>query len=153
MTNNGQSKQSSVYKQWTDRSKWCCEELKIVWTSKAWSSSHWPGVTICLCQFEPVWQKKKILDVLVLFTYIWCYLQIVKYFSDFCICNLCNDQRSFATCIFVPSHWSPLHWEGSPPQLPETELLKKIDTKFNEKLDPVGSTVRYEMMKLCTGSV
>ena len=22
-----------------------------------------------------------------------------------------------------------------------------------EKLDPVGSTVRYEMMKLCTGSV
>ena len=23
----------------------------------------------------------------------------------------------------------------------------------NEKLDPVGSTVRYEMMKLCTGSV
>ena len=24
---------------------------------------------------------------------------------------------------------------------------------FNEKLDPVGSTVRYEMMKLCTGSV
>ena len=23
----------------------------------------------------------------------------------------------------------------------------------HEKLDPVGSTVRYEMMKLCTGSV
>ena len=23
----------------------------------------------------------------------------------------------------------------------------------NNKLDPVGSTVRYEMMKLCTGSV
>ena len=25
--------------------------------------------------------------------------------------------------------------------------------KIEEKLDPVGSTVRYEMMKLCTGSV
>ena len=25
--------------------------------------------------------------------------------------------------------------------------------KRNDKLDPVGSTVRYEMMKLCTGSV
>ena len=25
--------------------------------------------------------------------------------------------------------------------------------KYNLKLDPVGSTVRYEMMKLCTGSV
>ena len=28
----------------------------------------------------------------------------------------------------------------------DEELLK-------EKLDPVGSTVRYEVMKLCTGSV
>ena len=28
------------------------------------------------------------------------------------------------------------------------------DNSFQiEKLDPVGSTVRYEMMKLCTGSV
>ena len=25
--------------------------------------------------------------------------------------------------------------------------------RITEKLDPVGSTVRYEMMKLCTGSV
>ena len=25
--------------------------------------------------------------------------------------------------------------------------------KIHSKLDPVGSTVRYEMMKLCTGSV
>ena len=25
--------------------------------------------------------------------------------------------------------------------------------KIKNKLDPVGSTVRYEMMKLCTGSV
>ena len=28
-----------------------------------------------------------------------------------------------------------------------------MSTKENNKLDPVGSTVRYEMMKLCTGSV
>ena len=50
-----------------------------------------------------------------------------------CICIPCNDQWSFATCIFVPSHWSPLHWEGSPPQLPKTELLKKIYTKLKKK--------------------
>ena len=31
---------------------------------------------------------------------------------------------------------------------PELEKSSQI-----EKLDPVGSTVRYEMMKLCTGSV
>ena len=27
----------------------------------------------------------------------------------------------------------------------------KICTVYNKKLDPVGSTVRYEVMKLCTG--
>ena len=33
--------------------------------------------------------------------------------------------------------------------------LTEIDFlyKMNIKLDPIGSTVRYEMMKLCTGSV
>ena len=28
-----------------------------------------------------------------------------------------------------------------------------VCAKVTQKLDPVGSTVRYEMMKLCTGSV
>ena len=28
-----------------------------------------------------------------------------------------------------------------------------LDNTLVSKLDPVGSTVRYEMMKLCTGSV
>ena len=27
-----------------------------------------------------------------------------------------------------------------------------LDNPSDQKLDPVGSTVRYEMMKLCTGS-
>ena len=30
--------------------------------------------------------------------------------------------------------------------------LEVVDMKTKVKLDPVGSTVRYEMMKLCTGS-
>ena len=30
---------------------------------------------------------------------------------------------------------------------------KFLEQKVNVKLDPVGSTVRYEMMKLCAGSV
>ena len=33
------------------------------------------------------------------------------------------------------------------------EIPEIRDWEGNEKLDPVGSTVRYEMMKLCTGSV
>ena len=28
-----------------------------------------------------------------------------------------------------------------------------VSSNYKLKLDPVGSTVRYEMMKLCTGSV
>ena len=32
-------------------------------------------------------------------------------------------------------------------------LFCKPSSNTNTKLDPVGSTVRYEMMKLCTGSV
>ena len=37
----------------------------------------------------------------------------------------------------------------------ENKKMRKVEEqrKENEKLDPVGSTVRYEMMKLCTGSV
>ena len=31
--------------------------------------------------------------------------------------------------------------------------LKMTKCQITCKLDPVGSTVRYEMMKLCTGSV
>ena len=31
--------------------------------------------------------------------------------------------------------------------------LKDCQEEMVAKLDPVGSTVRYEMMKLCTGSV
>ena len=31
--------------------------------------------------------------------------------------------------------------------------VNAVQTKGKLKLDPVGSTVRYEMMKLCTGSV
>ena len=30
---------------------------------------------------------------------------------------------------------------------------KGLENVSHRKLDPVGSTVRYEMMKLCTGSV
>ena len=30
---------------------------------------------------------------------------------------------------------------------------EKVTFQISTKLDPVGSTVRYEMMKLCTGSV
>ena len=36
-------------------------------------------------------------------------------------------------------------WKKTIPKIREWE--------GNEKLDPVGSTVRYEMMELCTGSV
>ena len=32
-------------------------------------------------------------------------------------------------------------------------LLSLYNIKGNIELDPVGSTVRYEMMKLCIGSV
>ena len=37
----------------------------------------------------------------------------------------------------------------------ENKKMRKVEEqrKENEKLDPVGSTVHYEMMKLCTGSV
>ena len=38
----------------------------------------------------------------------------------------------------------------------ENEITKKRwreNEEMERKLDPVGSTVRYEMMKLCTGSV
>ena len=34
-----------------------------------------------------------------------------------------------------------------------TENISKDDNKVTLKLGPVGSTVRYEMTKLCTGSV
>ena len=34
--------------------------------------------------------------------------------------------------------------------VPEEE---EADNEQDDELDPVGSTVRYEMMKLCTGSV
>ena len=33
------------------------------------------------------------------------------------------------------------------------KLARSAEMKKNKKLDPVGSTVRYEMLKLCTGSV
>ena len=32
-------------------------------------------------------------------------------------------------------------------------ISSHINTIYQYHLDPVGSTVRYEMMKLCTGSV
>ena len=32
------------------------------------------------------------------------------------------------------------------------KVKKKNNEKKNKKTDPVGLTVRYEMMKLCTGS-
>ena len=35
----------------------------------------------------------------------------------------------------------------------ESGLVSKYERKKLEELDPVGSTVRYEMMKLCTRSV
>ena len=34
-----------------------------------------------------------------------------------------------------------------------TMAIMIFNFKTKKKLDPVGSTVRYEMMKLCTGSV
>ena len=39
--------------------------------------------------------------------------------------------------------------KSAPKNDKEGELIRQP----KEKLDPVGSTVRYEMMKLCTGSV
>ena len=44
-------------------------------------------------------------------------------------------------------------WDISsfPTLFPDGKFVK--DFKQKKKLDPVGSTVRYEMMKLCTGSV
>ena len=33
-----------------------------------------------------------------------------------------------------------------------TPMTDTLTWKNREELDPVGSTVRYEMMKLCTGS-
>ena len=37
----------------------------------------------------------------------------------------------------------------------ENKKMRKVEEqrKENEKLDPVGSTVRYEVMKLCTRSI
>ena len=32
-------------------------------------------------------------------------------------------------------------------------IVENLKSQSQVKLDPVGSTVRYEMMKLCTGSV
>ena len=43
--------------------------------------------------------------------------------------------------------WS-LKWERV-----DKVLTKSSLQSLQEKLDPVGSTVRYELMKLCTGSV
>ena len=37
--------------------------------------------------------------------------------------------------------------------MPQGHLGAVYKLEENQKLDPVGSTVRYEMMKLCTGSV
>ena len=52
--------------------------------------------------------------------------------------------------------WSPISWpplkEVTAPPLGKPSCLEK-ETKVSQKLDPVGSTVRYEMIKLCTGSV
>ena len=47
-----------------------------------------------------------------------------------------------------------LQWQKKLPMQNEDEDKKRRQkTKRQEKLDPVGSTVRYAMMKLCTGSV
>ena len=46
--------------------------------------------------------------------------------------------------------WCEPHHKSACPRRPKRKCNKK---KRKEELDPVGSTVRYEMMKLCTGSV
>ena len=48
-----------------------------------------------------------------------------------------------------PDRYKPNSWD-----LDKVDLNNRLSIKILcRKLDPVGSTVRYEMMKLCTGSV
>ena len=49
--------------------------------------------------------------------------------------------------VVMYAAWS-LKWERV-----DKVLTKSSLQSLQEKLDPVGSTVRYELMKLCTGSV
>ena len=59
----------------------------------------------------------------------------VNFFCDFC-------SKEFKTSADLQEHEKREH-SGVAVPCP----------KCNKKLDPVGSTVRYEMMKLCAGSV
>ena len=49
---------------------------------------------------------------------------------------------------------APAELEALLLSVPGVQVLKRVKKMQNVvELDPVGSTVRYEMMKLCTGSV
>ena len=49
----------------------------------------------------------------------------------------------------------PIKWHNFPATEDKSVMMisKAMNWRANMKLDPVGSAVRYEMMKLCTGSV
>ena len=53
-------------------------------------------------------------------------------------CSCCIWKLSFENCHNFPSSYI---------------YMRSDNLAIIEKLDPVGSTARYEMMKLCTGSV
>ena len=55
-------------------------------------------------------------------------------------CNLDNALSQIISNLLVKESW-------------KLSVEKLTSQKLAYKLDPVGSTVRYEMMKLCTGSV
>ena len=63
---------------------------------------------------------------------------------------------SYSFCAFLVFHFALKAYKVFPQQrfsfIPDTNITTML-FKNNVKLDPVGSTVRYEMMKPCTGSV
>ena len=60
------------------------------------------------------------------------------------------------TSVSFPSQEKDLYFIsvlGSLQSFMKKKVVIKSICMNDDKLDPVGSTVRYEMMKLCTGSV
>ena len=75
------------------------------------------------------------------------FFQVVK--------NLILGATFYLCCFLTPAHIDDASEHS--PLLKAVNLQQHKTTNYSviggEKLDPVGSTVRYEMMKLCTGSV
>ena len=59
----------------------------------------------------------------------------------------------FSAVLWVHRCLSTHQSHGNSEETQVVHELEVVDMKTKVKLDPVGSTVRYEMMKLCTGSV